>query len=128
MMKCLLIPALLVSCVALAQPKVDPTKYAQTITAAELKKKLTIIASAQMEGRETATPGQKKAAAYIEDYFKKIGLQPGTSTGYQLKYPVLQDSLIETSLFINSVPLTVKDFTLNPVAFANGQWSAKNIV
>ena len=48
--------------------------YAQTITPAELKEKLSIIASREMEGRETASPGQKKAAAYIESQFQKLGL------------------------------------------------------
>jgi len=34
-----------------------------------LKTKLQTIAGAAMEGRETATAGQKRAAAYIENYF-----------------------------------------------------------
>ena len=49
-------------------------KYAETITQAGLKKQLTIIASAEMEGRETGTEGQRKAAAYIESQFKETGL------------------------------------------------------
>ncbi|MFX6884222.1 hypothetical protein ABTH28_18490, partial [Acinetobacter baumannii] len=52
-------------------------RFAELITAQSLKDKLTILASADMEGRETATPGQKKAAAYIESEFKRIGLKPG---------------------------------------------------
>jgi hypothetical protein len=39
---------------------------------------LYIIAGAEMEGRETATEGQRKAAAYIEKHFKSIGLIPNT--------------------------------------------------
>lgn len=128
MMKFLMVPALLISICTMAQKKADPSKYAKTITAEALKKKLTIIASTEMEGRETATPGQKKAAAFIEGYFKKIGLQPATPNGYQLKYPVFQDSLVETNFVINAASLTKKDFILNPVAYANGQWNAKNIV
>jgi len=38
-------------------------KYAETITQSGLKRQLTIIASAEMEGRETGTEGQRKAAA-----------------------------------------------------------------
>ena len=53
----------------------DPAlKYAETITQSGLKKQLTIIASAEMEGRETGTEGQRKAAAYIETQFKEMGL------------------------------------------------------
>ena len=82
-----------------------------------------------MEGRETATPGQKKAASYIETYFKKIGLQPGTSSGYQLMYPVYQDSLESAVLNINGTALQLnKDFTLQTSSFAGGNWSAKDIV
>ena len=40
-------------------------KSAETITQAGLTKQLSMIASAAMEGRETGTEGQRKAAAYI---------------------------------------------------------------
>lgn len=50
-------------------------KYASTITVEDLKKHLTIIASDEMEGRDTGSPGQFKAAAYIADHFKSLGLQ-----------------------------------------------------
>ncbi len=57
--------------------KLDKTsdKYAKTINQEDLKKHLTIIASDAMEGRLTGTKGQKEAAKYISEHFKKIGLQ-----------------------------------------------------
>ncbi|WP_315816549.1 hypothetical protein [Paraflavitalea speifideaquila] len=58
------------------------------------------MAGAEMEGRETATEGQRKAAAYIENYFKELGLAPGINGGYQQPYPVFQDSLVRASLEI----------------------------
>ena len=61
-------------------------KYANLITQEALKEKLSVIASAEMEGRETASPGQKRAAAYIESLFKKFGLKPGiVFAGYGLE-------------------------------------------
>lgn len=48
------------------------SKYAATIHPEELKKHLSILASDEFEGRETTLPGQKKAAAYIADYFKEL--------------------------------------------------------
>jgi hypothetical protein len=48
----------------------DPKKYAASITTEDLSRHLYIIAGAEMEGRETATEGQRKAAAYIEQHFK----------------------------------------------------------
>src|SRR4051812_33040567 len=83
-------------------------KYAETITAAALKEKLSIIAGAEMEGRETASPGQRKAAAYIETQFQKLGLQPGTTGGYQMQFPIYQDTLVEVSLKVND-----KSYNLN---------------
>lgn len=80
------------------------TKYAATITGADLKKQLTIIASTEMEGRETGTEGQRKAAAYIESEFKKMGLSPvKTLNGYQQLYPLYQDSL-SSELMVNNQP------------------------
>jgi hypothetical protein len=85
----------------MAQKAANPTTYASSITAEDLKKHLYIVAGPEMEGRETATEGQRKAAAYIENYFKQVGLAPGINGGYQQPYPVFQDSLVRASLDIN---------------------------
>ena len=65
---------LLFSLAAYAQS--DPEKYAATITSSDLRSQLTIIAGPGMEGRETATEGQRKAADYIAGQFKQFGLLP----------------------------------------------------
>ena len=54
----------------------DAVKYANTITPEDLKKHLVIIASDSLEGRDTGSPGQKKAAEYVTKYFKEYGLTP----------------------------------------------------
>jgi hypothetical protein len=60
-----------------AQPNAArPTQYAKTITADDLRKHLTILAADDMEGRETGTRGQKKAAEYIAKQFAADGLKP----------------------------------------------------
>ncbi|MFL9482174.1 M28 family peptidase [Chitinophagaceae bacterium LWZ2-11] len=92
---------LLAATSAMAQKNEDAGKFAATITEKGLKEKLSVIASAEMEGRETATPGQKKAAAYIENWFKKLGLKPGNGTSYQQVYPVYQDELTDKKLSVN---------------------------
>src|SRR6476469_8971528 len=90
-----------------------PEKFAKTITAEDLKKHLFVIAGPEMEGRETATPGQKKAAAYIESQFKSLGLAPGNHGDYQLQYPVYQDSLAKATIEVNEKPFELdKDFTI----------------
>lgn len=49
-------------------------ELAQTITAADMKDLLTDLAGKEFQGRETGTEGQKKAANYIADYFRQLGL------------------------------------------------------
>ncbi len=56
---------------------------ANTITVDELKEHLTILASDEMEGRETGQPGQKLAAAYLAGQFEALGLPAiGTDGSY----------------------------------------------
>ena len=50
--------------------------FASYIKAANLSKHLYILASDSLQGRKTATEGQKKAAKYIAQEMKKMGLQP----------------------------------------------------
>src|SRR4051812_23756564 len=99
---------------AFTQSTAKPDAYAKTITPADLKKHLFIVAGPEMEGRETATPGQKKAAAYIESQFKALGLQPGNNGSYQLQYDVFQDSLVDAKLEVNGQGFALdRDFNPN---------------
>jgi len=92
---------LLCSVVSFSQKNKRPEEFAKMITASDLRKNLYIVAGPEMEGRETATPGQKRAAAYIESQFKQFGLLPGNDDSYQLHYDVFQDTLINASLSVN---------------------------
>jgi hypothetical protein len=101
-MKKIIVILLLVPSIALlAQKKNNPAPYAKSITAADLQKHLYTVAGKEMEGRETATPGQKKAAAYIENYFKTLGLEPGNKGSYQMTFPVFRDEITKSNLEIN---------------------------
>jgi hypothetical protein len=103
-MKQLLIIVLSISTLGgFAQKVANPDAYAKTITADDLRKHLYIVASKEMAGRETATPGQKRAAAYIENEFKRLGLEPGNNGSYHQFYPVYQDSLVNAVLEVNGV-------------------------
>lgn len=48
--------------------------YAKTITAKDLKTHLYIVASDEMEGRDTGTEGGNKAANYLREFYKKQGI------------------------------------------------------
>jgi peptidase M28-like protein len=96
------------------QKQNDPVSFAKTITPDDMKRHLYIVASKEMEGRETATPGQKRAAAYIEGQFKALGLTPGNNGNYQLPYGVYQDSLTNAYIEVNGKSFDLdKDFTVN---------------
>lgn len=120
MKKTMLLVLLTIANFVIAQKEDASAKHAATITATSLKEKLTILASDDMEGRETATPGQKKAAAFIEAQFKKMGLKPGNGTNYQQIYPVYRDTLTEMQVKVNGLQFAWdKDvsFSLRGLAF-----------
>lgn len=105
-----LFPALL----SIAQKKANPKTFANTITVEDLKKNLYTIAGDEMEGRETATEGQRKAAAFIENEFKTLGLLPGNKGSYQMHFPVYADSLAKASIGVNDLKFSVgEDFSFS---------------
>jgi Zn-dependent M28 family amino/carboxypeptidase len=52
------------------------SNYINSITSAELQTHLTIVASDDMQGRETGSEGQKKAGKYLIEQYKKNGIAP----------------------------------------------------
>ena len=109
----------------------DPAAtYAGQITGKNLQKHLSIIASAEMEGRETGTEGQRKAAAYIEAQFKAMGLQSVPAlNGYQQFYPLYQDSLLTTSLTADGKDAVFgTDFIAPLNANETGKFKAKKLI
>ncbi|MBS1597833.1 MAG: M28 family peptidase [Bacteroidetes bacterium] len=80
----------------------DPKIFADLITPDKLKKQLYIIAGKDFEGRETGSEGQRKAAAYIENYFRSLKLQQGNKDSYQMRFPVYQDSLEVLNISIDN--------------------------
>ncbi len=105
-------------------------KYAESITQAGLKKQLTIVASAEMEGRETGTAGQQKAADYIKSQFKEIGLaSPSSLNGYIQTYPLRKDTLIPKILKIGKNKYNFgTDYIVTPGSGENGEFDAKEII
>lgn len=76
--------------------------YMNTITVKELKEQLFILAADDFEGRETSKTGQKKAAAYLENYYELLGLEKGSNTGVQQQsFPLRKRKLTSTALTIN---------------------------
>ncbi|TRX24206.1 M28 family peptidase [Flavobacterium franklandianum] len=89
-MKKILILFLLASTLSCTSQKnsvsdVPPTKYINTITETDLKTHLYIVASDEMEGRETGSLGQKKAGNYLINQYKidQIPFPKGATDYYQ---------------------------------------------
>jgi hypothetical protein len=76
---------------------------AGTITPVELKAHLNYLASDELEGRETGTPGNKKAAEYISSQFQSFGLPRVGENGksYYQKVAFTWSSWKTADLFVN---------------------------
>lgn len=111
------------------QKKITSTTFANSINTEDLKKHLFIVAGKEMAGRETATEGQRKAATYIENHFRSLGLSPGNNDSYQMNFPVYQDSLITTSVEINGNTYQLdQDFILNIRSNNNSSYRFSEVV
>jgi hypothetical protein len=96
-------------------------KAASSITVADMQRHLYTIASAEMEGRDTPSPGLEKAANYIEEHFKLLGLTPGNNGSYRQYYPLYRDSMINTAVAINGKTLQAgNDFQPLPSNYSAG--------
>ncbi len=96
----------------LAQQDSLRIRYANTITQADLRTYLTVLASDAYEGRETGMKGQKMAAQYIMERFEQFGIPPvpdadkrGLIKGYQLPYPLQVSKPGGLSLIVDGTPL-----------------------
>ncbi len=68
--------------------KNSPENYLKTISAADLKTHLYIVADDNMEGRQTGEAGQKRAGQYLIDQYKAIGVPyPTAAKSYYQQVP-----------------------------------------
>lgn len=82
----LLTGIILIGCSAgKSQKAADINTYLQTITPNELKEHLYVVASDEMQGRDTGTEGQKKAGKYLISQYEanKIKFPPAAESWYQ---------------------------------------------
>ncbi len=88
-----LLSLLLISCSGSKTTNASKTPFDEvtlinSITAPELKAHLTIVASDEMEGRDTGSKGQKKAGLYLIEQYKKAGIPfPKGATSYYQNVP-----------------------------------------
>jgi len=68
-------------CTLLAQTAAPLRNAAASITPADIRRRIGIIADDSMMGRDTPSPGLEKTAQYVADQFRKFGLKPGGENG-----------------------------------------------
>jgi hypothetical protein len=88
------------------EPGLNPMEIAASITPADLQRHLVVLAADEMEGRETGQPGQKRAAAYLAEYFQQLGL-PAISPeqDYFQRISFVAESWEEIQLELNGRPV-----------------------
>ncbi|HTO72911.1 MAG TPA: M28 family peptidase, partial [Gemmatimonadales bacterium] len=87
---------LLLSAVPLAaQSARDLAKAAATITEADVKRRVFIIADDSMRGRDTPSPGLEMTAQYVANEFQRFGLKPNGENGtWFVRLPLLRRQLL----------------------------------
>lgn len=87
-------------------------KYANTITHLELKELLYIFASDKFEGRRAGTEGQKKAVAFLSDYYRTANIRsPYKNANY---YQEIPSSYLGSSYNTSENVLAFVEGTQNP--------------
>ncbi|MEZ4984586.1 MAG: hypothetical protein R2795_06070 [Saprospiraceae bacterium] len=77
-------------------------QFAQTITPADMSRHLHVLADDSMEGRETGQPGQYKAARYLEEVIRGLGLPPvGPGGTWSQPMSYISERWNDVSLTIN---------------------------
>jgi len=72
---------------------------------------LSVLASDEYEGRETGKPGAWKAAEYISDQFKSLGLISPVNGSYLQKVPLVEIAPGNSTLKVGKESFTnFKDF------------------
>jgi len=110
------------------QPAVA-ARFGEGITPHAVKEQLQIVAGAGMQGRETATEGQQKAASYIISQFAKAGLQPGAKGKWEQYFYLYQDTLTGSKIVVDGhTYIFGKDYYSSLYACENQQVKTSRIV
>lgn len=75
-------------------------KAVDNVDVATIRDVTSALSAPDMEGRGTATPGGNRAAAYIADRFKRLGLKPlGDNGSYLQAVPFLSSQILPATSF-----------------------------
>jgi len=68
----------------------DFTAALASLDTAELIEDVKILGSDEFEGRLPSTPGEEKTIKFIEEGYKKVGLEPGNGDSYFQDVPLVE--------------------------------------
>src|SRR3954468_15318021 len=77
-----------------AQTAPGHSHAASSITAADVARRIGIIAADSMMGRDTPSRGLDMTAQYVADQFQSFGLKPGGDDGWFQRYPITRRRLV----------------------------------
>ncbi len=86
----------------LAQADTLAMKYAKTITPAELKEHLFILASDAYKGRDTGSEEMRMAADYLIQQYKNMGVGPCNNGSYKQEYPLKKVKIGSSTIAVGS--------------------------
>jgi Tol biopolymer transport system component len=114
----------------------DFTQTEADITVEDLRKHVTYLASDELKGRMTGTPGEIEATAYVASVFEKLGLEPAGEKGtwfqpftFTAGVAVGKDNSLDLSIGGKKIEGLTADKDWRPVSFSkNGPIDAGGIV
>ncbi|GAB3015724.1 hypothetical protein GCM10027051_19630 [Niabella terrae] len=89
-----------------AQKAADAADFAKVIQPSWIQQHLSVIASAEMGGRDTPSPGLEKAAEYIESQFKSFGVKPANKGSYRQYFELESSSASQMELTLGGTRYT----------------------
>lgn len=105
---------------------VTPAAAQKQIKEKEVARIVRTLSADDMQGRQVFTPGIQKASQFIQQEFKKIGLEPLPGlTSYEQAFTVIQVTPIATSVTINGEDMPAAS-VITSVAQETVNWSPAN--
>ncbi len=108
---------------------VNPSIYANTITADDLKTALYKYASDEFQGRETGAEGQKMAVNFLKEHYEKFGIPAAKANGdYFQNVPLQVLSPPDVELVIDGKEYKYLDDLISLNAGASQKFSVNEII
>src|SRR5689334_19156019 len=74
-----------------------------SITPADMRRRIALLAADSLRGRDTPSRGLDQAARYAAGEFRRLGLLPAGDSGYLQSYPILRVRAVPESSTVSLV-------------------------